>query len=374
MRQFLGSLLPRGLSPPRAGGPPPVQAPPMSLPAPVPQALAGAMTPRPPLGTVTPLPPGTGLADVAATAVGGLPAAQFHHFHQQPGPVVPPIELTQPSPPAGVAASPVDQSMRLVMEGLAAQSRVLTALARGTGAETGDLADADPLQSGSLAGMSTGRAATLMAKWRIALQTAPDSILQRVRSNRNLAMQGAAVVPGAAPTYRNFLSNEVPFGKARTAAYLMFALADVLDLLEAGKPKEAEALGAMVLAAGEQAALQGWTWSVAWTMAFVPEPPWQRIGIAPTPEHARIGSKLVDPSLLAAAVTRYQQTTTLLEAQRKATAQSPYWPPARPSASTDAAADDHAAAGAGAEKAPRKGRRPRGGRGPAAAASAEEGA
>ena len=98
----------------------------------------------------------------------------------------------------------------------------------------------------------------------------------------------------------------------------MFALADVLDLLEAGRAREAEALGAMALTAGEQSALQGWTWNVAWTMSFVPEPPWQRIRMAPTPEHARVGARLADPGLVTAAVARYQQMTALAEAQWKA--------------------------------------------------------
>ena len=208
------------------------------------------------------------------------------------------------------------------MEGLAAQSRVLTALARGVTAEPGELAAPDPLQPAALS-MSAGRASETLSRWRSALQTSPETILQRVRSNRNVAMQGAAVVPGAAPTYRNFLSNEVPFGGARTGAYLMFALADVLDLLEAGRAKEAEALGAMALTAGEQAALQGWTWNVAWMLSFVPEPPWQRIRMSPTPEHARVGARLADPGLLTAVVARYQQTTALAEAQRKASALTP---------------------------------------------------
>ena len=286
-------------------------------------------------GTRTPLSLGTAPAAAAAGA----------QQQQQP----PPPE--QPAPSGGS-----DPALRLVMEGLAAQSRVLTALARGVTAEPGELAGPDPLQPAPLA-MSAGRAAETLSRWRSALQTSPEAILQRVRSNRNVAMQGAAVVPGAAPTYRNFLSNEVPFGGARTGAYLMFALADVLDLLEAGRTKEAEALGAMALTAGEQAALQGWTWNVAWMLSFVPEPPWQRIRMSPTPEHARVGARLADPGLLTAVVARYQQTTALAEAQRKATSTQPTGGHLQ---STEAGNEAPPAAGGG-DPPRRKNRRGRGG-------------
>ena len=257
------------------------------------------------------------------------------------------------------------------MEGLAAQSKVLTALARGAAGEPGEIGPADPLQPAPLT-MSAGRAADTLMRWRTALTSAPDTVLQRVRANRNLAMQGAAVVPGSSPTYRNYLANEVPFGNARTGAYLMFALADVLDLLEAGRPREAEALGAMALTAGEQSALQGWTWNVAWTMAFVPEPPWQRIRMAPTPEHARVGARLADPGLVTAAVTRFQQMTALAEAQRKAGGLQTQPPPTRQPGATEGSEQVSGGSGDGQRRRGRKGRG--GGRGTGAgAAAAEEG-
>ena len=357
----IGSLLPRSLSPPRGNEPPPPGPAPMDIPAPVPQALAGGMTPmqHPLPGTRTPLPIGIDPAAAAGGAL-GIGAGSRQQQHQQAR------EQLPAAAPAAPGAPP-DPALRLVMEGLAAQSRVLTALARGVTAEPGELGATDPLQSAPLA-MTSGRAAETLSRWRSALQTSPESILQRVRSNRNVAMQGAAVVPGAAPTYRNFLSNEVPFGGARTGAYLMFALADVLDLLEAGRAKEAEALGAMALTAGEQAALQGWTWNVAWSLAFVPEPPWQRIRVTPTPEHARVGSRLADPALLTAVVARFQQTTALAEAQRKA---SGFQPPGAQQQNPEAGTDTPPAGGGG-DKAPRKPRRGRGaGRGAAGAAGAE---
>ena len=66
-------------------------------------------------------------------------------------------------------------------------------------------------------------------------------------------------VPG---TFRTYLAQEVPFGTAKTGAYLMFALADALDLLQAGAVAKAEAILCLTLAAGEQAALSGWNWTL----------------------------------------------------------------------------------------------------------------
>jgi len=76
---------------------------------------------------------------------------------------------------------------------------------------------------------------------------------------------------------RSYLSSEVPFGDAKTAAYLMFGMADVADLLEHGKVALAEAHLQLLLAAGEQAALQSWQWPLAWLITQLPEPAWSMI-------------------------------------------------------------------------------------------------
>ena len=76
-------------------------------------------------------------------------------------------------------------------------------------------------------------------------------------------------------------ANEVPFGHARTAAYMAFGLCDVADLMEHGKWAEAEALTLLLLTAVEQAALQEWQWGLAWLPTFSSEPPWARIRAHP---------------------------------------------------------------------------------------------
>ena len=174
-----------------------------------------------------------------------------------------------------------------------------------------------------------------MEQWRAALRSSPDTVITKVRNFRNSALRGAADIPGAEPTYRSYLAAEVPFGNGKTAAYLMFGLADVADLLEAGRSKEAEALCLMLLSSGEQAALQGWTWGLAWALTFAPAPPWNRIRRQPVPEDSWALSRLADPGLLAATISYLKDTAAVADAQMKA---------GFPAPSTHAVAEDDQAA------------------------------
>ena len=118
---------------------------------------------------------------------------------------------------------------------------------------------------------------------------------------------------------RGYLTAEVPFGNAKTAASLIFGLADVCELMEAGQWRLAEAYVHLILAAGEQAAMQNWQWPLAWLLTQLPEPAWTRIRHQPVPETARPLSRLADQQLLSAAVAYYRDVATVMDIQRKAT-------------------------------------------------------
>ena len=148
--------------------------------------------------------------------------------------------------------------------------------------------------------------------------TRPEEVTRRVRANRDRAMGGVAGSTGGPLTMRGYLSSEVPFGNAKTAAYLMFGMADVFDMLERGDWHLAEAHLALLLAAGEQAALQSWTWPLAWLVTQLPEPAWSRIRHQPVPDTARPLSRLADQSLMSAVVAYYRDVSLVMEAQRKA--------------------------------------------------------
>ena len=80
----------------------------------------------------------------------------------------------------------------------------------------------------------------------------------------------------------------------------------------------AEAHVHLLLAAGEQAAIQSWDWPLAWLFTQLPEPPWSRIRHAPVPDTARPLSRLADQALLSAVLSFYKDVNTVMEAQNKA--------------------------------------------------------
>ena len=83
--------------------------------------------------------------------------------------------------------------------------------------------------------MGGSRGAAALERWRNLLLTRPEEITRRVRANRDRALGGIAGCSGSPLTMRAYLSSEVPFGNAKTAAYLMFGIADVFDMIELGE-------------------------------------------------------------------------------------------------------------------------------------------
>ena len=261
------------------------------------------------------------------------------------------------------AAAPVGSEMGTVLRSIEAQSRLLTSLAGG-GSFPAELGEGDgPFPFPALSG---ARGAAALEAWRRALLTKPEQVTARIRANRDQALTGMAGIADASVTMRNYLSSEVPFGNAKTAAYLMFGIADVLDLMEHGQWLRAEACLCLLLASGEQAALPSWSWPIAWLVTQLPEPQWVRIRHQPAPDTARPISRLADQSLMAAVIAYYRDVATVMEAQRKASAAAPPQPPS----------GGHLGAGGnGADQAekpkPGKPKVPRGPKTPAVAAAAD---
>ena len=243
--------------------------------------------------------PPPGIVPVAAAAPGGRSLANLPRARAMP---------------AAAGSVPADPALSAVMRSLEAQSLALASLVNSGQAPGLDLGSEDA--GGPRLGGARGAAA--LEQWRRHLTSQPEAVVERIRRNRNQALGGAAGLPGPTATMRSYLSSEVPFGNARTAAYLMFGLADVCDLMEAGQWHLAEAHANLLIASGEQAALQSWQWPLAWLLTQLPEPAWARIRHQPQPETARPLSRLADQSLMAAVVTYYRDVSTVMEAQRKA--------------------------------------------------------
>lgn len=285
-------------------------------------AGAGRVGPRPPGLRPSPLPApaptaagtyGTGPAVGAACAWGSL--------------LPPPAKTRSPPPPPGTTAGGGVQGQtaatgaEAMAHAMAEQARAMAAMAAAQ--QQHQHQDGyGLLDEGALSGapgLRGARGAAALLQWRRAFLERPEVVSARIRQNRNRAMTGLSATPDLVPSMRNYFANEVPFGHAKTAAYLVFGLADIADLLEHGRWSEAEALVLLLLSAAEQAALQEWQWSLAWLLTFSAEPPWAKIRVqAPGQTDLRAVARLADPELLAAAVGHMKDLMAIGEAQRRA--------------------------------------------------------
>jgi len=218
------------------------------------------------------------------------------------------------SPDAGAAAD-----TRAMATAMAEQAKAMAAMAATyMGADL-----VDPLSESALfpgGGVRGARGAAALHAWRRALTEKPQVVTARVRANRNRVMSGLRATPDLAPSMRGCFGAEVPFGHAKTAAYLVFGICDVADLMEAQRWHEAEAVLLLLLAAAEQAARQEWQWGLAWLLTFSAEPPWARIRVnPPVAGDMRCAGQLADPELLAAAVGHMKDVMAIAEAQKRST-------------------------------------------------------
>jgi hypothetical protein len=167
------------------------------------------------------------------------------------------------------------------------------------------------------------RGATDMANFKNMVGRNPQAISARVRENRNTQLLGPAADEGAAPSTKNYLVKECPFGTAKSCAYFVFGLAEVFDLMEAGKWHAAEAQVALLLCAGEHAALREWKWTHAWLLTHLPEPQWDVIGRRPQRDSVRPLSKLSAPEWSTAIISYSNDVKGMLDAEQRVHAQRP---------------------------------------------------
>ena len=220
------------------------------------------------------------------------------------------------APPATPAAGSPPDALAAALAEQAKATAAMAAMQSGAAESTGLL---DDIQTGGGPSLRGARGAAALLHWRRAFGERPEAITARIRANRTQALTGLAASPDVHSSFRNYFAQEVPFGHAKTAAYLVFGIADVADLMEGGRWREAEALTCLLLAAAEQAALQEWTWNLAWLLTFSAEPPWAKIRVQPPPQtDLRSMARLADPELLAAAVGHLKDMLAIGEAQRKA--------------------------------------------------------
>ncbi len=162
------------------------------------------------------------------------------------------------------------------------------------------------------------RGAASMEVLRKTLVASPQSVTARVRANRNFHLRGCSSLESAPGSLTSaYFIKQVPFARAKTAAYLLFGMCEVFDLMENGRWEEAEAQLALLLVAGEQAAMEDWRWPTAWLLTHLPEPPHHLLIESPGSAMARPISKLADPSWIAAAIAYTKDMAVIQEASRR---------------------------------------------------------
>ena len=114
----------------------------------------------------------------------------------------------------------------------------------------------------------------------------------------------------------NYPTQMVPFGQAKRAAYMAYAVAAAFDHLEHGQVDLAEAQLGLLLAAIKQAALRDLRWTHAWLLCHLPDPPWNRVRHVPDRSMTQPLSRLASPTWMAAVIAYARDSAVLAEAER----------------------------------------------------------
>ena len=115
---------------------------------------------------------------------------------------------------------------------------------------------------------------------------------------------------------RAYLVQEVPFNGAVTASHFMFGLGEIFDNMERGNWHQAEALVAMLLVSGEQAAMNNWKWHHAAKLTMVPDPPFHSLISVPGTSLSEPVSHLADPAWMATAMAYAKELAIFKESSR----------------------------------------------------------
>ena len=156
-----------------------------------------------------------------------------------------------------------------------------------------------------------------MESLRIDLANNPQNVTATVRRNRRINLTGPAALDGRSDSSRQHFASEVPFDKAKTAAYLTFGMCEVFDLMEAGQWYQAEAQLALLLASAEQAALREWRWTTAWLLTHLPEPPWHSISHPVNRQSVRPLGRLASQGWIAATIAYTKDVSIIDEAEKR---------------------------------------------------------
>ena len=313
-------VAPAGLRPAR-----PVASGPPSLPASVPKT-AGALR----AGGIEP-------AVLRSAAAAGLDPGRLEglqHILRGPGGRLPPEPaLAQPgatlrtdsAPPGMQATFPnsgfddIDgEELLTADEGQPPVERALLALTRIAGqlASNRPAQLADPLEraleglSGSVGseaypGISLRKGAAARRALVEAVTARPASVYGPIETLMREAVQGGPASHAAGsgsslevPNPFTYLEHRSRVSNYRSTVNWMWQLASIHKALIDGKPEIARARTALALAAGEQMSMDGGSWTLAWEVTLMDEPPYDAFNRAVADTGQPHRSKLIDPRWL----------------------------------------------------------------------------
>ena len=175
-----------------------------------------------------------------------------------------------------------------------------------------------------------GARGALMMAWRRMVNEQPEKVVAHIRKNIKEALSNGpdmrADTNPRVTSASELLIQETAFDRMKGVTYLMFGLATVFDWMSRGHHKSAEALVGLLLAAGDQATMDGGRWNLAWLYTHLPEPPWGRASHRHVENLLRPHSKLLNPTWAAAAAAYTRDMSVLQELKKAAPAEKPERP------------------------------------------------
>lgn len=181
----------------------------------------------------------------------------------------------------------------------------------------------DPL-SGILSGEGDSAQSTTMgargaaARHQLKAEFAenPAKIYEAVERNlrREVGAEGSS-----RPVYpREYLETRCPLGPYQGTVNWMFAVGQIHEYLQRGDPEHARALSALLLAAGEQMAIDSGAWHLAWLTTLLPEPPYALVAQhRATPNSLQPHSRLLEERWVAAHLAYLRDVDVIMERRKK---------------------------------------------------------
>ena len=167
--------------------------------------------------------------------------------------------------------------------------------------------------AGKLPALAGAKGAAASARLRESMRRHPERFSAEIRRRAAESLMEPTLATSSDGISR-YIAEEVPVNGQKAMGFLLFGLGQVHRLVMEGKAKEAELLILRLIAASDQACLDG-TWKTGWALTGLPEPAWAKwsqIDLA-TLRKTHGTSRLVSESWTAVETQRLRDTQYLVK-------------------------------------------------------------